>query len=178
MKLFGSRFARREEALRNSEYGRALRVAVEAAGHFDGSAESRQRAYETFMELAQEGPYDVSSPNWTVDGLAQDFADSLSSSSGPILVEAASMVVGAHRLAQHSEKPRRTRKERDADLNATALFSALFGDWVKAQTIRYRVGTPSAVAEQMLRASMMTWLMLDECARLGLLTSDEETGGP
>lgn len=169
MKLFRSPFGRQAETLRDSANGRAILEAVEATGRYDGSPSSQQRAYETFIELAEQGPYDVSGSNWTVDSLARDFANSLSSASGPILVEAASMVVGAHRLAQGSEKPRRSRAERDADLSASALFCALFGDWVKAWTNTYQVKTPSGVAEQMLRTSMMTWLLLDECDRRGLL---------
>lgn len=169
MKLFG----RMEQTLRDSANGRAIQAAVDAVGRCDGGAASRELAYETCLELADDGPYDVSGPHWTVESLSRDFANSVTSTSGPILLEAASMVVGAHRVASGHEKPHRTRAERHADLSATTLFSALFSDWVKAWTAKYQVAGSSGTAEQMLRTSMMTWLLLDHCERVGLLPSDQ-----
>lgn len=160
--LVYSPFARRE---RNSTTGQAIFQAVEATGRFDGSVESRQRAYDAFVDLAGQGPFGIDPRLATIEEIATDFLNGLSPSSEPILLEAALTVIGAHRQSYPDEMLATTAKERDQDLAASSLLITLFPAWVK----KHQVGTAGALREQKLRFALMTWLLLDKCRREGLL---------
>lgn len=116
------------------------------------------------MDLAEFGPYEVENSYATIDEMAAGFADSLTPASGPILLEAAYTVVGAHRMHYPTESLPSNSKERSQDLQAATLFVALFSDWVKAHRVDLDV-----IKEQKLRFSMTTWLLLDYCRRRDLL---------
>ena len=142
---------------------------VQTVGRFDGSDESRSRAYETFIDLAEHGPYDISNRQLSIRQIAAGFAMSLTSSSGPILVEAAYTVVGAHRIHHPTASGAMTSKERHENLAATSLFISLFPDWVE----RHQVSAPDVFLEQKHRFALATWLLLDKCEREGLLPNAE-----
>jgi len=157
-----------EKSMLDSDAARAIRDAVAAVGHYDGTSEAKQRAQAAFVDLAENGPLDLGGQRPVAD-LARDCVDGLTRDSGPILLETAWTVVGAHRFYQRDEPGPTTREEREWARQATTLFAALFGDWTKEMVKTYRVGTPAELRESQRRMAMVIDLLLDRCERFGLL---------
>lgn len=160
--------SRYERSVTDSADAQRIRAALAATGEFDGSDAARARARELFVDLAENGPLRIVMP---LDACARDFSQNLSPASGPLLLEAAWTIVGAHRLSFPSDPKDAPRAQKDADLAAAALFSSLFGTWTKEMTQRYRVTSPAALHETQLRMSLATRLMLDLCERRGISPS-------
>lgn len=153
-----------EKTMRESTEARAIRKAVAEVGHYDGTPEARQRALATFVDLAQNGPFDVGD-RWSISDLADDCVAGLTPQSGPILLETAWTVIGAHRLSHLGGPGPATAAERERAGRATTLFTVLFADWTKQMVRTYRVGTPAGMRESQLRMALVINLLLDRCER-------------
>jgi hypothetical protein len=101
-----------ERKMNRTDGARMIRAAVSDVGHFNGTAYTYDRAVAAYIDLAENGPFDLDAPV-PISALARGCADNMTPQSGPILLETAWAVVGAYRHAYPGDEgpppPRRAR---------------------------------------------------------------------